>query len=417
MSLQDLSPYISFLGTIIQLAAAILLSVLFLMLRRYAERRKYFITWSKSWIALSLAIAAIVARYYILPAVTAPLDDSGFGVRVLYAIYQGSKLVFYSLLAAGTALYVRGTVNWRVARLAALAIGAYTIVSVLYASDLNQFVMLQAPPVVLLTGWCAAQIYLMPGSRRTLGSLTVGGVFWYMAAIWAIYFMAFGLAGNLQPEYPGPQWFGFVVRYNPYFDLMGHLALGYGMVVLVMEDAKREVDNAHGELAVAHDQLRRASLYDSVTGSMNRRAFQEGLGLEAARATFGAVMMLDMDNLKAVNDQHGHAAGDALLRYLVEVIRAELRGSDKLYRWGGDEFLIVFPDSSATLVKRRLQTVVAQATPLSLGIEGHEVRLAASFGAADYASAEQLRSAIEQADADMYREKSNRKSRAAFRAS
>ena len=144
-----------------------------------------------------------------------------------------------------------------------------------------------------------------------------------------------------------------MVRYNPYFDLMGHLALGYGMVVLVMEDAKREVDNAHGELAVAHDQLRRASLYDSVTGSMNRRAFQEGLGLEAARATFGAVMMLDTDNLKAVNDQHGHAAGDALLRYLVEVIRSELRGSDKLYRWGGDEFLIVFPGSSATLVKRR----------------------------------------------------------------
>src|SRR5262245_25244088 len=105
MSLQDLSPYISFLGTIIQLAAAILLSVLFLVLRRYAERRKYFITWSKSWIALSMAIAAIVARYYILPAVTAPIDDSGFEVRVLYAIYQGSKLVFYSLLAAGTALY------------------------------------------------------------------------------------------------------------------------------------------------------------------------------------------------------------------------------------------------------------------------------------------------------------------------
>jgi diguanylate cyclase (GGDEF)-like protein len=92
------------------------------------------------------------------------------------------------------------------------------------------------------------------------------------------------------------------------------------------------------------------------------------------------------------------------------VLRAELRGSDKLYRWGGDEFLLVFPDSTATLVKRRLENVVATAEPLALGPEGNPVRLAASFGASDYASAEQLRAAIEYADADMYREKSHRKS-------
>jgi diguanylate cyclase (GGDEF)-like protein len=383
------------------------------MLRQYAERRKYFITWSKSWIALAVAIAALVVRYYILPSVTAPLDDDRIGVRILYGIYQAAKLVFYALLAAGTSLYVRGTVQRRLPELLTFGIGAYTIISVLYAQDLNQFVMLQAPPAVMLTGWCGLLIYTMPRSRRTLGSLTVGGVFLYMAAVWTVYFMAFGLAGPMLPNYPGPAWFGFIVRYNPYFDLMAHLALGYGMVVLVMEDAKREVDNAHGELAVAHDQLRRASLYDSVTGSMNRRAFEEGLGLESARATFGAVMMLDMDNLKAVNDEYGHAAGDALLRYLVEVIRAELRGSDKLYRWGGDEFLLVFPGSSATLVKRRMENVVTQATPIGLGLEGHRVGLLASFGAADYTSAEELRSAIEEADLDMYRDKSQRKSRRA----
>ena len=283
----------------------------------------------------------------------------------------------------------------------------------LYARDLNQFVMLQAPPAVMLTGWCAMIVYTMPRSRRTLGSLTLGGVFAYMSLVWGVYFVAFGLSGPLLPAYPGPAWFGFIVRFNPYFDMMAHVALGYAMVVLLMEDAKREVDNAHGELAVAHDALRRASLYDSVTGSMNRRAFQEGLGLDAARATFGAVMVLDVDNLKNVNDQYGHAAGDALLRYLVEVLRAELRGSDRLYRWGGDEFLLVFPDSTATLIKRRLENVVNEAAPLTLGPEGHEVRLAASFGASDYASAEQLRLAIEYADADMYRQKSQRKARLA----
>jgi hypothetical protein len=272
MSLQDLQPYIAFLGTIIQLAVAVLLSLLFLLLRRYAERRKYFLTWAKSWLALSVAIAAIVVRYYILPSISTPvLDDWRPEVRLLYSVYQGAKLVFYALLAAGTALYVRGSVQGRMRQLAVLGIVVYTAISALYARDLNQFVMLQAPPAVMLTGWCGTMIYTMPRSRRTLGSLTLGGVFWYMAAVWSIYFVAFGLAGPLLPEYPGPAWFGFIVRFNPYFDLMAQVALGYAMVVLLMEDAKREVDNAHGELAVAHDQLRRASLYDSVTGLMNRR--------------------------------------------------------------------------------------------------------------------------------------------------
>ena len=115
MSLQDLQPYIAFLGTIIQLAVAVLLSLLFLLLRRYAERRKYFLPWARSWLALSVAIAAIVVRYYILPGISTPvLDDWRPEVRLLYSIYQGAKLVFYALLAAGTALYVRGTVQGRV---------------------------------------------------------------------------------------------------------------------------------------------------------------------------------------------------------------------------------------------------------------------------------------------------------------
>ena len=79
--------------------------------------------------------------------------------------------------------------------------------------------------------------------------------------------------------------------------------LGFSMVVLLMEDVKHEVDAAHAELAVAHDNLRRASFYDLFMGWLNTQASAEGLGLEAARAGFGAVMVLDMDNLKDINDK------------------------------------------------------------------------------------------------------------------
>ena len=410
MLLEDIQPFISFLGTIIQLGGALLLALLFVLLRPYARRRKYFLIWSRAWVALSIAIGCVVIRYNILPNLNVAFpDDTGLTVRILYASYQFSKIAFYALLAAGTAYYARGTVPAMAAPATAAFGTMYTLMSVIYAADLNQIVMLQAPLAVIATTWCAAMIYSLPRSRRTLGSLTVGGVFWAMSALWAFYFAAFGISGPLMPEYPGPEFFSFVVRYNSYFDVFTHVALGYGMVVLLMEDAKREVDNAHAELAVAHDELRRASLFDSVTGSMNRRAFQEGLGLDAARASFGTVMMLDMDNLKSVNDQYGHAAGDALLRYLVEVLRSALRNSDKLYRFGGDEFLIVFPGAQATNVKRRIVSILTNAKPMAGGPGNDRPRLLVSVGVAAYGSAEELMTAIERADSDMYREKNLRK--------
>jgi diguanylate cyclase (GGDEF)-like protein len=410
MPLQDVQPYIAFLGTIVQLGAALLLSVLFLILRRYADRRKYFTAWSLAWLALTTAILAVVVRYNILPTISAPiLNDDRLDVRILYAIYQVSKLAFYGLLTGGTLLYLRGSLPAGSKRALLMSATAYTAFSLLMTRDLNQMVMMQAPASVLAASVCSFMVFSLPRSRRTVGSLAVGGVFALMAILWAMYFAAFGMAGPMMPTYPGPDWLVLLVRYNSYFDGLTHLALGYGMVVLLMEDAKREVDNAHRELAVAHDDLRRASLHDSVTGSLNRRAFQEGLGLEAARATFGTVLMIDMDNLKAVNDRYGHAAGDALLRYLVEVLRAELRTSDKLYRWGGDEFLIVFPGSSPAKVRRRMEQVMSAAAPLEVGPEGRPAQVMASLGAAHYSSAEQLRHAIEQADAEMYREKHRRK--------
>jgi diguanylate cyclase (GGDEF)-like protein len=410
MALQDGQPYINFLGVNVQLTGALLLAGLFLLLRHYARRRKYFLAWSKAWFALIVAVLAVMIRYNILPSlnVAVPPND-GLEVRLLLATFQFAKLMFYALLAAGTLVYVRGSVPPKVGTVIGVSAALYTLLCVAYGRDLDQLVTMQAPIAALVTAWCAYTIYSLPESRRTLGSITVGTVFAAMAGLWSVYFAAFGVSASALEPNQGPALINFIVRNNSFFDALTHIALGYGMVILMMEDAKREADNAHAELAVAHDELRRSALYDSVTGSMNRRAFQEGLGLEAARATFGTVMMLDMDNLKAVNDRHGHAAGDALLRYLVDVLRATLRTSDKLYRWGGDEFLIVFPGADHLHVKRRMENLVSLARPLAVGPEGKPVSLMVSVGTSRYASAEEFRAAIERADADMYREKYRRK--------
>jgi diguanylate cyclase (GGDEF)-like protein len=201
------------------------------------------------------------------------------------------------------------------------------------------------------------------------------------------------------------------IRFDAYVDVAIDIALGYSMVVVLMEDAKREIDDAQTQLRVTHDQLRRAALYDTMTDSLNRQAFAEGVGLEMVRATFGTVVLADLDNLKTVNDRFGHAAGDRLLRRCADVIRATLRPYDKLYRWGGDEFLLIVPSARSSDVMKRLHEALAAAEPITLESDMPlaDLRLQVSLGASDYSSSEELHFAIERADRAMYQDKTRRK--------
>lgn len=93
--------------------------------------------------------------------------------------------------------------------------------------------------------------------------------------------------------------------------------------------------------------FRRASLLDDLTGLMNRRGFMDSAPAACQPGRPFAVMALDLDRFKDVNDRHGHAAGDALLVLFAQVLRAELRASDVVARTGGEEFGVLMPGASA----------------------------------------------------------------------
>ncbi|MGE0383775.1 MAG: diguanylate cyclase [Gammaproteobacteria bacterium] len=169
------------------------------------------------------------------------------------------------------------------------------------------------------------------------------------------------------------------------------------------------------------EQMRYLAHHDSLTGLSNRLLFQDRLDQALIRAARergrAALLFLDLDGFKQVNDTLGHAAGDELLRMLADRIREVLRRADTAARLGGDEFVVVLADlqsnDDAALLAGRL--LEALATPFE--IDGRSVPVSASIGIGVYPDDGTDRKALlEAADAAMYRAKAEGRNRYRFHA-
>jgi diguanylate cyclase (GGDEF)-like protein len=168
------------------------------------------------------------------------------------------------------------------------------------------------------------------------------------------------------------------------------------------------------ENARLHGLVERQALVDGLTGLANRRAASDALHGETARAerleTPLSVVLADLDEFKEVNDVHGHAVGDEVLRIVAEVLRETLRESDVAGRWGGEEFLLLLPgadeEGAAQLAERVRAALAARGIPNVPGL-----RVTASFGVAEYAGETNPEQLLEAADGALYRAKRGGKDR------
>lgn len=140
------------------------------------------------------------------------------------------------------------------------------------------------------------------------------------------------------------------------------------------------------ELRTAEQELRDMAATDYLTGAFNRRSFEEISRREFMRArrnkTSMTILMMDIDHFKKFNDTHGHLAGDSALCGTVETCRANLRAVDVLARWGGEEFVVLLPDTNSEgglLVAEKLRLAIAnQQVPVPSG----HTRITISIGGA-----------------------------------
>jgi diguanylate cyclase (GGDEF)-like protein len=172
-----------------------------------------------------------------------------------------------------------------------------------------------------------------------------------------------------------------------------------------------QIDQQTQQLRESEARLLELSVRDPLTGLFNRRYLEETLEREfnrAARKNLSlGVVMLDIDQFKRFNDAHGHAAGDAVLKAISEVLRGQVRGSDIACRYGGEEFMLIMPEAGLDAARERAERLRVAAKGLHAQFEGRRLEaVTLSLGVAAFPeNGSTAAEVLKAADAALYRAK------------
>ena len=315
------------------------------------------------------------------------LSDAG-AARGLMAFGACGALAFYVLIRANTWLKLSPdqlAVSQAVFSLAC-AIWAYAISGPLRAAMLTMTVVI----IVFCMFALRPRQTLMLSATAILG---MGATMWWMQATDPLRF----------PPMTEAVTFGY---------LAGAL-MSTALLSGEMSKLRARLKNQKQELSEALATIRVLATIDELTSLVNRRHMNGVLEADERRqgdADNTCIALLDIDFFKQVNDRHGHATGDAVLRCFSAAARASLRANDVLARWGGEEFLLLLPDAdpadARAVLERMAERVQAMTVP---GLDGG--RISFSAGLAARRAGEPSAEVISRADGALYRAKQTGRNR------
>jgi diguanylate cyclase len=188
-----------------------------------------------------------------------------------------------------------------------------------------------------------------------------------------------------------------------------------------MEDAQQEVEKAEARIHALENQLVQMGELvreDQLTGSLNRRGMDESLDREIANAerrdTPLCIALLDLDDFKRINDTHGHATGDEVLIHMVKVIKETLRKLDVIARFGGEEFIVLMPETEPQDAVQIITRVQRELTKRLFMHESQRLLITFSAGVAEHHKGESQAQLIKRADVALYKAKHAGKNRIVF---
>ena len=348
----------------------------------------YFGLWSLAWLADTLAI---VFRVFY--------DNSQ---RPLWGFaYALMVFVFAIVLLAGARAGLSSrTANWRTPLRFLLFFPVFLLFAWLLTRGGGRTESYRAVQGVLFAGIFFYNFAVIGGHAGPAGkffrmSLLCLSLLYVQQAVGFLYFHFAGVGADWQ-------------LYRAY-NRLAEFALGAFMTFFALamwiEIQNDRIASISGEL----DRMRRQSLanqdLDTLTGLLNQSALAKRM--EDTAAFHGVVSVCDMDNFKDVNDRYGHLVGDETLRNIGHLLLSSIRGEDEAFRWGGDEFVILFHNQNQQVARTRMKAIESRLRDFNVRGYG-ALAISFSWGTAE-AHGRPLRETLDEADQNMYEFKRERK--------
>lgn len=184
---------------------------------------------------------------------------------------------------------------------------------------------------------------------------------------------------------------------------------------LYLKKTREELEQAYQKLKLAYEEIEIAAKTDSLTQLSNRRdifekLFNEKKAVENGCETF-SIILADIDDFKAINDNYGHDCGDVVLQEVSRVIRSRLRQQDTAARWGGEEFLVLLTETRYKEAFRMAEQIHRALSEKTFSIREHHISVTMTMGVSEYHLSQSVDDCIRIADQTMYQGKQSGKNR------
>jgi diguanylate cyclase (GGDEF)-like protein len=373
------SPLPDITALYIQEIGALLFGMVFLFLYRQS-RVIYFGLWTIAW---GLRLPAAFFGFELLRT----------GHSAWLAPYATFEFAFaIVLIAAARAGFASGIKDWRtVLRLISIL---PVFVALVYV--LGWYSRLEAYHISHALVLSVVYFYNFFTLRRSAG---VGArAFRFSLAVLATVFLEHAaLVWYLNHTGGAPAWARYL-HHETYYDFALHCLVAFAAMAMWSESQIDRIRELDAELDHLRREGRQGPDLDRLTGLLNQAALARRI--EDPADFDGVVAVCDMDNFKDVNDRYGHLAGDEILRNIGHLLHSSIRHQDEAFRWGGDEFVILFHNQRAEVARTRMSGIESR-------LRGFRVRgygalpISFSWGTAD-ARGRALRETLDEADRNMY---------------
>ncbi len=378
---------VSTLGLFVQTAGVGLLSLIFLYVSR-ENRDRVLRAMGYAWLFLFLSLASLAA----LPRFALPFWNLP---------YQYLKILYFVALVVAADRMSHESSLGRPLAVAAAASAPVSFTIVFFARSGSLFYAIHM--AIGGIAWLLVTVLILRTRVPGLGKPLTAILAFLTAVLHVAYVVLF-----VESAAQGDRAYAFLA-YIGFYDLFVEMLFGIGLIIWAMEDTERKLTNVHARARDDTLRSRKRAQLDPLTETYNRLFLDENRPALSRDPAGGSIVLIDVDELKSINDKEGHEEGDRAIWTVAAAIKRLIRGDDYVIRWGGDEFLVVLPGMDEEIAKRRFYMLPSKIeetreSPKNAG-RAYTKFISASVGVTPYSKRIPFDAAVEIADKMMYERK------------